>query len=321
MIEAQAPSGAERPWRIVFFGSPDFSLPALQALHDGPDQVVLVVAPPPAPCGRGCKLRPAPLAKAATEMDLPLFEAKSVKNPAAVAAIAAAQPDLLVVAAYGGFLPPELLNFCPYPPLNIHPSLLPRHRGAAPVSWALIKGDREIGVSIIFLGEKMDAGPILSQRAFPADEPLSAGVWEERLARAGAEEMMKAIEGLKKGRGQARPQDEALASTNRLLRKDDGRVDFQRPAAELAGLINGVDPWPGARAPFQGKNLKLFGAALSGEKTGAPAGEVLGLDEGGRLKVACGDGGVVLLAEVQPDCKKRMAAADFICGYRPERLG
>ena len=312
----------DRPWRIVFFGSPEFSLPALKALNEGPDEVALVVTAPPAPSGRGRKLTPSPVAAAAAEMGLPLLEAKSVRDEESLAAIEAVRPDLLVVAAFGGFLPERLLKLCPYPPLNIHPSLLPRHRGAAPVNWCLIQGDREVGVSIIFLEARMDAGPILSQRAFPVDGPDSAGDWEARLAQVGAEDLMTVIEGLKNQTINPCAQDETCCTINPLLCKDNGRVDWTRPAADLAGLINGVDPWPGAQTVFQGKTLKVFGAAVAdcgAEGCGRP-GRVLKLDEEGRLLVSTGDG-ILTLTGFQPEGKKRMSAADFQRGYRPEALG
>lgn len=313
--------GRDQAWRVVFFGSPEFSLPSLEALAQGPDQVVLVVTPPPAPSGRGRKLTPSPVALRAGELGLPLLETKSVRQPEIIEAIRASQPDLLVVAAFGGFLPSELLNMCPHPPLNIHPSLLPRHRGAAPVNWCLIQGDQEVGVSIIFLEEEMDAGPILSQRAFTVTGPDCAGVWEGRLARAGAEDLLTVINQLKQGTARPCPQDHGCCTINSLLCKDDGRVDFSRPAAELAGQIKGVDPWPGAQTIFQGRVLKLYGAEEAAEATasGRP-GQVLGLDAAGRLLVAAGRG-VLALAELQPEGKKRMAAADFQRGYRPEFLG
>lgn len=317
----QAAPSQDRPWRIVFFGSPEFSLPALEALSQGPDQVVLVVTPPPAPAGRGRKLNPSPVAARAEELGLSVLETKSVRRPETIEIIRSARPDLMVVAAFGGFLPPELLNLCPYPPLNIHPSLLPRHRGAAPVNWCLIQGDQEVGVSIIFLEEEMDAGPILSQRAFAVTGPDCAGAWEKRLAEAGAEELQKVIGQLKNGTAHACSQDHTCCTINPLLCKDDGRVDFSRPASELAGRINGVDPWPGAQSTFQGRTIKLFGAMESTEDSaGGQPGKVLGLDRAGRLLVVTGLG-VLALAELQPEGKKRMPAADFQRGYRPNFLG
>lgn len=312
---------ADHSWRIVFFGSTDFSLPALEALNNGPDEIVLVVSPPPAPAGRGQKLTPSPVSARAEELGLERLETKSVRAGSIISQIREKKPDLLVVAAFGGFLPQELLEMCPFPPLNIHPSLLPRHRGAAPINWGLIACDQELGVSIIFLEEEMDAGPILSQRSFAVDCcPDSAGTWEARLAQAGAEDLMKVIAELKRGTAAPCPQDAACCTINPLLCKNDGRIDFSRPAKELAGQINGVDPWPGAQSSFQGKGLKLFGASFSAESSKGEPGRVLGLDDEGRLIVASGQG-TLFLRELQPEGKKKMSAADFSRGYRPERLG
>lgn len=320
-FSSEAACVPSRPWRVVFFGSAEFSVPALRALHQGPDEVVLVVTPPPAPFGRGRKLTPSPVEEAACELGLEVLAAKSVRPPEVIEAIRAARPDLLVVAAFGGFLPDALLKMCPYPPLNIHPSLLPRHRGAAPVNWSLICGDQEVGVSIIFLEKEMDAGPILSQKSYPACDCLSAGEWEARLALVGAEELLTVIAGLKQGQAAPQTQNGAAATVNCLLCKDDGRLDWTRPAEELAALINGVDPWPGAQTTLAGKLLKVFGAAsLPTEGLSAAPGQVLGLDEGQWLLVGTGRG-LVALKELQPEGKKRQTASEFWRGYRPEVLG
>jgi methionyl-tRNA formyltransferase len=304
----------------VFFGSAAFARPTLEALARGPDEVVLVVAPPPAPAGRGRRLKPCPVAEAAGNLGLDLWPARSVRSPETLRAVAACRPDLLVVAAFGGFLTSELLGLAPWPPLNLHPSLLPRHRGPAPVNWSLIHGDREMGVSVIFLEAAMDAGPILRQRAWPVTGPESAEVWENRLAEAGAEELLAAVAELKSGRVMARPQEPALVTINPLLRKADGRVEFSRPASALAGLINGADPWPGAVAALGNRALKIFGAAPAvGHRPPVEPGRVLGLDEHGRLLVAAGQG-VLALAEFQLEGKKRLSAAEFNRGYRPEFL-
>ncbi|MDR1920895.1 MAG: methionyl-tRNA formyltransferase [Candidatus Adiutrix sp.] len=304
--------------RIVFFGSAAFSLPALRALCAGPDEVVLTVTAPPAPAGRGQKPAPTPPALFAAEKGLELLESRSARSPEIIERIAAARPDFLVVAAFGGFLPEQLLRLCPSPPLNIHPSLLPRHRGPAPVNWALMQGDRELGVSIIFLDKEMDAGPILSQRAFSAAGAVGAGLWEARLAEAGAEELLKVIAALKEGNARPRPQAAALATVNRLLRKADGRIDWRRLGSQLAGLINGVDPWPGAQTSCRGRSIKLFEASPAPGDAAAEPGRVLGLDGAGALKIAALDGEAAAVRALQPEGKKRLTAADFIRGYKPE---
>lgn len=313
--------GTKRPWRIVFFGSDAiFSLPPLQALVEGPDQVVLVVTSPPAPSGRGQKLSPSPVAELAHSLGLEVFLGKSVRSSAAIEHISSFQPDLLVVAAYGGFLPEKLLTLGACPPVNIHPSLLPRHRGAAPISWSLIRGDSEIGVSIIFLEKEMDAGPILRQKKFRVDCVDCAGTWTQRLARVGAEDLLEVVALLKEGIVEAEPQDHAQATINPLLTKNDGQVDWRRPAKELVGLVAGVDPWPGAMTEFKGKKLKIYGAEMVTVPAGGTPGQVLGVDEQERLLVATA-AGVLAVAEVQPEGKKKMSATDFVRGYRPDFLG
>jgi len=323
MMEVQARGGGSghlKPWRLVFFGSAAFACPLLEALARGPDEVVMVVAPPPAPAGRGRRPRPCPAAETAERLGLNLWPSRSARDPETIRAVADCRPDLLVVAAFGGFLPLELLNLAPWPPVNLHPSLLPRHRGPAPVSWSLIHGDRDVGVSVIFLEAAMDSGPILRQRAWPVTGPDSAGVWEARLAEAGAEEVLAAVAELKSGRILVRPQAPALVTINPLLRKADGRVDFSRSAGALAGLINGADPWPGAVAALVGRALKVFRASpAAGHWTPTEPGRVLGLDDHGRLLVAAGSG-VLALAEFQLEGKKRLSAAEFLRGYRPEFL-
>jgi len=322
MIEVQARGRKhKKTWRLVFFGSAAFARPVLEALARGPDEVVLVVAPPPAPAGRGRRPTPCPAAETAERLGLDLWPSRSARAPETIRAVADRRPDLLVVAAFGGFLPEELLNLTPWPPLNLHPSLLPRHRGPAPVNWSLIHGDWEVGVSVIFLEAAMDSGPILRQRAWPVTGPDSAGVWEDRLAKAGAEEVLAAVAELKSGRILVRPQEPALVTINPLLRKSDGRVDFSRPAGVLAGLVNGADPWPGAVANLGGRALKVFKAApAAGTWPLAEPGRVLGLDDHGRLLVAAGPG-VLALGEFQLEGKKRLSAAEFLRGYRPEFLG
>ncbi|MDL2227029.1 methionyl-tRNA formyltransferase, partial [Deltaproteobacteria bacterium OttesenSCG-928-M10] len=295
-------AGQARPWSIVFFGSANFSVPALKALAGGPDDLVLTVAPPPARCGRGLTVSECSPAAVSRELGRPVLEAKSLRRPEIIEAIGAVQPDLLVVAAFGGFLPEALLDLCPHPPLNIHPSLLPRHRGPAPVNWSIIQGDKQIGVSIIFLEKEMDAGPILRQRVYDYHSPAGAGEWEARLAAEGAEDLLAVIADLKAGRARPVPQSAALATVNPLLRKADGRVDFQRPAAELANLINGVDPWPGAQTTLGGKSLKLFRALARPQEDaiGYAPGEVVGPDPEHGLLLATGRG-LLAIGELQPE--------------------
>jgi methionyl-tRNA formyltransferase len=313
---------ADRPLRLVFLGSGAFALPALARLAAGPDELVLAATAPPAPAGRGRAMARTPVALAALEAGVPVIETAAVNSPDCLAAIGRARPDLLIVAAFRGFLGPKLLGTGLSAPMNIHPSLLPRHRGPAPVNWTIISGDAECGVSVALMGRAMDAGPVVASRPRPVPEGLGAGALEAILAKDGAELLMGAVESLKRGRLEPVPQDGAAATTNRLLAKADGRVDLGLDPFRLSRLINGLDPWPGAQVLGRGRLVKLFGARAAEAPPGAPAtpppGAVLGLGGDGRLLVACG-GGAVSLEALQPEGRPRMPAADFLRG-RPVDL-
>jgi methionyl-tRNA formyltransferase len=302
-----------RPLRLIVLASGAQAIPVLMALMGGGDQVVLVVSAPPAPAGRGRALTPAPAAAFAMAMGLPVLETDAVNSPETIEAIRRAEPDLLCVMAFRGFLGRALLETGLHPPLNVHPSLLPRHRGPAPVNWTLISGDKLCGVSVCLMGPKMDAGPVAASKAEPVPEGVGAGTLETILAAAGAELLVSAIESLKAGALTPEPQDEALATVNRLLVKSDGRLDLGLGAFETARRINGVDPWPGAQTRAEGRLYKLFGA-LAAEGAGPP-GRILGLSDDGRLLIACGQG-AVSVESVQPEGRPKMSAADFSRGSR-----
>ncbi|MDR1545384.1 MAG: methionyl-tRNA formyltransferase [Deltaproteobacteria bacterium] len=307
-------SDRSNPWRIAFFGSGAFALPTFRRLLAGPDQVVLAVTSPPARSGRGQALKPTPLALAAREAGVPTLETTDIHDADHIEAVELVRPDLLAVAAYRGFLGERLLSLGCTPPLNVHPSLLPRHRGPAPVNWTLIAGDKEFGVSICFTELKIDSGAVLAQRARPTPEGLGAGALEAILAEDGAELLLQVVADIKRDLHCPTPQDESLANMNRLMRKADGRLDFARPAVELARLVNGVDPWPGAQALAGDKPVKFFGAWSGPGGEGAEPGAALGLDDEGRLKIAAGQG-LLLIREIQPPGRSRLSAADFLRGY------
>lgn len=312
---------AARPLKLVFFGSPAFSEPSLAALAKGPDQVVLVVAPPDKPAGRGRKPAPPPIKILASALGLEVYQPSSLSGPGVVETVARLEPDLLVVAAYGRLLPPSFLSLGQWPPVNVHPSLLPAHRGPAPGPWAIIKGDRQTGLSIIFLDSGLDSGPILKQAATPIHPLETGGELEERLSRLGAGLLSQTLAELKAGLLAPRLQDHRQATVNRLMTKQDGLIDWTAPAEQVAALIRGVDPWPGAHAFLNGRMIKFFGAIADrpAEPGGVP-GQVLGLMEhelaGEALIVAAGEGRV-LISGLQPEGKKRLSPKEFVRGYRP----
>jgi methionyl-tRNA formyltransferase len=301
--------------KIIFIASASFAIPSLKAVYQSKENLSLVVSMPPAPSGRGRKLSRVPAALWAAGENLPLLETDKINSPEILDKLEALSPDLLVVCAYGTFLGKRLLSLGKTPPVNIHPSLLPRHRGPAPINWALIRGDDKTGVSIIYLRKEMDAGPILMQREIPIPPLTAAPVLEERLSHLAASMTAELIVTIKNGEQKPEPQDETLATVNPLLRKEDGRLDFKRGSKELASLINGADPWPGAQALFRGKLIKFYEATNS--PGSAAPGQALPLSPEGLLPVGTGSG-LLLVSKLQPEGKKRISSADFVKGYKPE---
>lgn len=293
-------------------GTPEFAVPALKALL-GSEEVVGVVTQPDRPRGRGRKLRPSPVKEVALEADLRVFEPERIKDSAFLADLAKLAPDLIVVAAYGKILPKEILDLPRYGCWNIHASLLPKYRGAAPIQWALINGERETGITIMQMDEGLDTGPILLQKSLTIGEDETFGELYQRLAQLGAKALMEALELLKVGQLSPRPQPEDGVSYAPPIEKGMGRLDFSRPASELACLIRAFDPRPGAYTHWDGKLLKVFSPSIIPEDVSEAPGTILGLTEGG-LGVATGKG-ILVLGELQLEGKKRLPAKEFLRGY------
>ncbi|HEX3478741.1 MAG TPA: methionyl-tRNA formyltransferase [Kofleriaceae bacterium] len=245
--------------RVVFMGSPEFAVPCLRALH-AQHEVVLVVSQPDKPAGRGGQLTAPAVKAAAQQLGLPVIQPRSARTGELRDAMVATGADLAVVVAYGKILPKPVLEALPRGCINVHGSLLPRYRGAAPVQWSVIHGDAETGVSIMQLDEGMDTGPVYLERSVAIDPDETAGELLERLAPIGAEALLEVIAGLAAGTARAAAQDPASASHAPMLAKADGAIDFGQPAAAVAARIRGVDPWPGAYATLRGQLVKLFRA-------------------------------------------------------------
>jgi methionyl-tRNA formyltransferase len=303
--------------RVVFMGSPEFAVPTLRALLQAAD-VVAVVTQPDKPAGRGQKLQASPVKQVAEAAGIPVLEPRSARTPEFLEQLRGFAPDVAVVVAYGKILPQAVLDVPRLGCLNVHASLLPKYRGAAPIQWALIRGETETGVTIMKLDAGMDTGPMLLWGKVRIHDEDTAGTLARRLSGLGAELMVVALERLRAGALPEMPQDHALATMAPLLQKAAGRVDWTRPAAEVRGLVRGVDPWPGAYTELDGQVLKLWGARVAegggapGQVLGAP-GEVLGVDAEGVI-VACGEGAVAI-AELQLPGKKRLAARAFAAGH------
>jgi methionyl-tRNA formyltransferase len=307
--------------RVVFLGSGRFAIPSLEAvLHAGHD-VAAVVTQPDREKGRGRELSPPPLKPVAAARGLTILQPRRVREPEAVAALTALQPEVQVVVAYGQILPRRVIDIAPRGTVNVHGSLLPRYRGAAPVQWAIVNGDRETGVTTMLIDEGLDTGPILLSEATPIGEEETADVLEARLARVGGEVLVKTLQGLQDGTIVPQPQDASRATLAPIIKKEDGLVDWRQPAEALARRVRGFHPWPGVHTSVGGRGLRILRARA---ETGAGVpGTLLRVDRDGLL-VAAGDGTALRVVDVQPESRKPMPAAAFAAGARlavGERLG
>ncbi len=296
--------------RVVFMGSPDFAVPCLRALVQE-HEVVLVVSQPDKPAGRGGQLTAPAVKVAALELGLPVIQPKSARTGELEAALRSSGAELAVVVAYGKILPKGVLEALPRGCINVHGSLLPKYRGAAPIQWAVIDGETETGVCIMQLDEGMDTGPVLLERRLPIGLEETAGELFERLSPLGATALREALDGMAAGTLVPLPQEHARATHAAMLTKADGAIDFTQPAARVAARIRGVDPWPGAQVTLRGQTIKLFRAQAAAGEGGAP-GTVMSIDGAG-ARVATGDS-VVVIRDVQAPGRKRMSAQQFAAG-------
>ncbi len=299
--------------RIVFMGSPEFALPTLRMLAER-YEVSGIVTQPDRPAGRGRSLTPPPVKRLAGSLGLPVIQPRRLREPEAMAQLQAWKPDVIVVAAFGQILRPEVLALPRYGCLNVHASLLPRWRGAAPIQAAILHGDRETGVTIMLMDPGIDTGPILSQRSTPILPDDTAGSLSERLARLGADLLADTLPAYLEGRLAAQPQPEEGATYAPVLKKEDGFLDFHQPAEALARKVRAYNPWPGAYMLWQGENLKIHRAraAIISDKKVPPGATAVA---NGLPAIGTGDG-LLILEEVQPAGKKSMPGEVFLRGAR-----
>lgn len=299
--------------KIVFMGTPDFAVPSLRRLIDDGHEILAVYCQPDKPQGRHFELTPPPVKVLAERQDIAVCQPATLKNADAQAELAALAPELIVVAAYGKILPQAVLDIPPKGCVNVHGSLLPKYRGAAPIQWAVINGETVTGVTVMQMAQGLDTGDMLLRKETLIGENETAGELFERIAVLGAEALSQAVSGL--DALTPVPQDDALACWSPPLTKADGEISWSQDARVVYARIRGVTPWPGAYTLFNGKRLKIHRAALL-ENGGTPTNGVPGaLLDDRRLIVACGNGAIELL-EVQLEGAKRIAAADFIRGQR-----
>ena len=295
-------------------GTPEFAVPSLRALIRSEDDVIALVSQPDRPRGRGRKLAPTPTKLLALEHNVPVLQPSTIRTEEFLKELRDLKPDLICVAAYGKILPPDILTLPPYGCVNVHASLLPKYRGAAPVNWAIVNGESVTGITTMKMDEGMDTGDMLLKREVPILDEDTGETLTSKLSLVGAELLIETLIGLKEGTLDPVKQDEPQATYAPMLTKEDGRIDWHKPSGEIRNLIRGMLPWPGAFTYLGGKLLKVYaGATGSGE--GSP-GEVI-RSGGGALEVACGKGSLHI-SELQIEGGKRMDAPSFLSGRKIE---
>lgn len=306
--------------RIVFMGTPAFAVPSLAALIEAKYDIVAIVTQPDAPAGRGRQLKPSPVKLLAQQYGLPVLQPDSLKPPEVVETLRALAPDVIVVAAFGQILRQNVLDLPRHHCLNVHASLLPRWRGASPVSAAIAAGDTVTGVTIMLMEAGLDSGPILAQREEPIRPDDTTGTLTERLARVGAALLIETLPRWLAGEITPRKQDESYVTLAGRLKKEDGKLDWSRSAEELERHVRAMSPWPSAFTTWQGKQLKILRAELAivEQRETLPSGTVL-IDRN-HVYVQCGNGGRLRLVEVQLEGKRAMDADAFARGH-PELAG
>lgn len=297
---------------VIFLGTPAFAVPTLDALAQTHD-VVLVVTQPDRPKGRGQELAASPVKQAATRMGLAIYQPERIRRPEAQSHLASLKPEIMVVVGYGQIIPQSVIDIAPRGIINVHASLLPKYRGAAPIQWAIVNGETRTGVTTMQINAGLDTGDILLARETTIDADESAVELSGRLARMGAELLIETIDGLSRAAIAPRKQDDAQASLAPILKKEDGTISWAQPAAAIHNRVRGLVPWPGAYTRFRGQSLHVWRARVIGDRTPLPPGCVIA---GPGFHVACGDGAILELIDVQLEGRKRMAAGAFANGQR-----
>ena len=298
--------------KIVFMGTPDFAVPTLNKLYESEHEIAAVFTQPDKPKGRGYKLAPPPVKVLALEHGTPVYQPESLKKqPEMWDVLKEIAPDVIVVAAYGKILPKQVLDIPKYHCVNVHGSLLPKYRGAAPIQWSVLNGDDETGITTMLMGEGLDTGDILLQRSTPIGENETAAELFDRLAEIGADLLIETLEKLEKGEITPVKQDEELATYASILTKDMCMIDFNKPVKEVHKKICGLSDWPCAVTTLDGKRLKVFRSQIVKDKMpGQQAGTV---GDTKQFCVCCADG-VIKLTEVQAEGSKRMRSEDYLRG-------
>lgn len=303
--------------KIVYMGTPDFAVPPLRALVKAGYDVAAVVTQPDKPKGRGKSLMPTPVKEEALKYDLTVYQPQKVREPEFLDTLKSLNPDIIVVAAFGQIIPQVILDLPKYGCINIHASLLPKYRGAAPIQQAVIDGEKESGVTIMKMAMGLDTGDMISKVIVPIEKEETGGSLFDKLAEAGAELLTKTLPSIENGTAVYEKQpEESPTPYAAMITKQMGLIDFSRSAVELERLVRGMNPWPSAYTFLNNKTLKVWKSEVKEETSDAQPGTVIAADKTG-IHVVCGEG-VLILQEVQLEGKKRMDTDAFLRGYKVE---
>ena len=301
--------------RILFMGTPDFAVASLKRLVEDGHEICGVFTQPDKPKNRGHKLTPSPVKEYALSQGLEVYQPLKMRDGEAFSIVEKLAPELIVVAAYGKILPEDILNFPQYGSINVHSSLLPKYRGAAPINWAILDGEEETGVSIMYMAKELDAGDVILQKTTPIDPCEDALTLTMRLAELGAEALSETVEALKNGTAVRISQDHSKMTYASMLTKEMSPVDWTRSAHAVSCQIRGLIPWPCASTTaISGEPMKLYAAEETGEDASAAPGTILAAGKAG-IDIACGDGKVLRITELQAQGGKRMTAAAYLLGH------
>ena len=303
--------------KIVFMGTPDFAVGALEALIEAGHEVVAVVTQPDKPKGRGKEMQMTPVKACAVKHNIEVFQPIKIKTPEAVEVLKGYQADLFVVAAFGQILSKEILDMPKYGCVNIHASLLPKYRGAAPIQWAILDGEKETGVTIMQMNEGLDTGDMLTKVIVPIEDTDTGESLFDKLAEAGAKLLVETIPQMEAGTLHAEAQDDAKSTYAKMIKKEMGHMDWEKEAVVLERLVRGMNSWPSAYTYLNGKTLKVWEASVEESASNAAVGEVVEVTKDS-IKVQTGKD-LLVLKQIQLEGKKRMDVAAFLLGYKVER--
>lgn len=299
--------------RVVFMGTPEFAVSSLEALHGAGHEIVAVYTQPDRPAGRGQKLTPPPVKQRALELGLAVEQPPKVRAPEVVERLREIAPRAIAVVGYGQLIPQSIIELPPLGCVNVHSSLLPKYRGAAPMNWAIVNGETVTGVTTMLIEKRLDAGGILLLRETPIGPGETAPELAARLAPLGADLLLETLERLARGEITPRKQNDEEATYAPIMKREDGLIGWNLPAAEIYNRIRGFDPWPGSYTTFRGRRLHIRRA----QPADGPSPEPGRIDTAHGLIVGCGGGTCLRIGEVQLEGKNRIAAEDFVRGYRP----